>query len=113
MGVYSIQKIDELSGGDADFALSIIQVFLEETPQDMYSLEQAIAAENHTLIYQAAHKIKPNVDLLGMVRTHQLILGIEQQGRSNGDLQQIRSDFAESELLAKAMEQIKVDYKLD
>lgn len=44
--------------------LSIIQVFLEETPQDMYSLEQAIAAENHTLIYQAAHKIKPNVDLL-------------------------------------------------
>ena len=49
-----------------------------------------------------------------MVRTHHLILGIEQQGRSNGDLQQIRSDFAESkELLAKAMEQIKVDYKLD
>ena len=64
--IYNLDKINEMAEGDEDFINSVISVFLEEVPQDLELLEVALNEQNHDQVYKLAHKIKPNVDLLGM-----------------------------------------------
>ncbi|WP_224489210.1 Hpt domain-containing protein [Robertkochia flava] len=88
---YNLDKLNELSGGDKDFNVSIIEVFLSETPADMESLEGAVNAGDHEKIYQHAHKIKPNADLLGMNDALEAVLAIEGHARGDKDMDAIRS----------------------
>lgn len=88
---YSLDKLNELSGGDKDFNVSIIEVFLAETPSDMSSLEGAVAAKEFDKIYQHAHKIKPNADLLGIEAALEAVLTIEKHARGDQDIAAIET----------------------
>ncbi|MBU2998050.1 Hpt domain-containing protein [Cellulophaga baltica] len=79
--IYSLDKINELADGDEEFILSVVSVFLEEVPEDLSLLETAVDAKDFPSIYQLAHKIKPNVDLLGMEQTRANALAIENLGK--------------------------------
>lgn len=87
---YNLDKLNELSGGDKDFNVSIIEVFLAETPADMDQLEEAVQAEEYEKIYQHAHKIKPNADLLGINEALEAVLTIEGHARGDKDIAAIR-----------------------
>lgn len=91
--IYSLDKINEMADGDEDFILSVISVFLEEVPPDLEALEAAIEASNYEQVYQLAHKIKPNVDLLGMEQTRATALEIETLGKTEGNMEEIRERF--------------------
>ncbi|GLB53201.1 phosphotransfer protein [Neptunitalea chrysea] len=80
--MYNLGKIEELSGGDQDFILSVVALFIEEVPQDMEQIEFAISEKNFLKVYQHAHKIKPNVDLVGLDVAFQEILEIEQSAKN-------------------------------
>ncbi|MEZ2414573.1 Hpt domain-containing protein [Muriicola sp. E247] len=86
--IYSLDKLNEMADGDNDFVLSVITVFLEEVPQDLEDLEKAIDEGDYENVYQLAHKIKPNVDILGMEQTRAIALEIETLGKDvkNKDL---------------------------
>ena len=88
---YNLDKLNELSGGDKDFNVSIIEVFLAETPADLESLENAVAEKDFEKIYQHAHKIKPNADLLGMNEALESILTIEGHARGDQDIAAIQN----------------------
>ncbi len=83
--IYSLDKINEMAEGDTDFINSVISVFLEEVPQDLENLEAAIRDKNYEKVYKLAHKIKPNVDLLGMEQTRAIALEIETLGKTPGN----------------------------
>lgn len=101
--IYNLDKINEMAEGDMDFVQSVIAVFLEEVPQDLKDLEQAIEAANYDQVYKLAHKIKPNVDLLGMEQTRAVALEIETLGKSEGNMSVIRERFP---LLKRDVEQV-------
>ena len=44
--IYTLDKINEMAEGDEDFIISVVSVFLEEVPEDMTALENAIASED-------------------------------------------------------------------
>lgn len=90
---YNLDKLDELSGGDRDFNVSIIEVFLAETPADLENLSGAIDDQAYDLIYQHAHKIKPNAELLGVDKAFESVLDIEKHARGDQDLEAIKSLF--------------------
>lgn len=83
---YNLDKLNELSGGDKEFNVSIIEVFLAETPADMQNLAAAVEAKDHDKIYQYAHKIKPNADLLGVNAALEAVLAIEVHARGDQDM---------------------------
>lgn len=83
--IYNLDKINEMAEGDTDFITSVIAVFLDEVPQDLQNLEAAINDGDYEKVYKLAHKIKPNVDLLGMEQTRAIALEIETLGKSPGD----------------------------
>lgn len=91
--IYSLDKINEMAEGDEEFIKSVVSVFLEEVPVDLRELESAISASNYQQVYKLAHKIKPNVDLLGMEQTRAVALEIETLGKSEGNMDRIRERF--------------------
>ncbi|WP_222983647.1 Hpt domain-containing protein [Flagellimonas meishanensis] len=91
--IYNLDKINEMAEGDQDFVISVISVFLDEVPADLASLENAIEAEDYENIYKMAHKIKPNVDLLGMEQTRATALEIETMGKTEASMDEIKGHF--------------------
>lgn len=108
--IYSLDKINEMADGDVDFINSVISVFLEEVPQDLEGLEHALSTSNYEQVYQLAHKIKPNVDLLGMEQTKAAALEIETLGKSEANMAEIQNIFP---ILKKDIEQVVSELRKD
>ncbi len=108
--IYTLDKINEMAEGDEEFVFSVISVFLEEVPEDLEALEQAIAARNFEQIGKMAHKIKPNVDLLGMEQTRANAYDLEQLGKNSGSMDEIEAKFP---LLKKDVEQVMSELRKD
>lgn len=108
--IYSLDKLKELADGDEDFIHSVVSVFLDEVPEDLEQLEIALKQKNYPSIYQLAHKIKPNVDLLGMEQTRAAALEIENLGKQGNTGEQIDKIFP---ILKKDIYQVVAELKKD
>ncbi len=108
--IYSLDKLNEMADGDNDFINSVISVFLEEVPTDLEMLEQAIEKKDYPNVYQLAHKIKPNVDLLGMEQARANALEIETLGKKEGSGAEIERLFP---LLKNDINQVVSELKKD
>lgn len=67
---YKLYRVRELAEGDEDFIKSLVEAFLEEVPEDAQRLKKAVAEKDFYTTYQAAHKMKPTIDLfeLGVLK---------------------------------------------
>ncbi len=108
--IYSLSKINELADGDEEFINSVVAVFLKEVPTDLVLLEAAIAKKNYSSIYQLAHKIKPNVDLLGMEQTRAAALEIENLGKQGNTGAEIDALFP---ILKRDIHQVIAELRKD
>lgn len=108
--IYNLDKINEMADGDQDFINSVISVFLEEVPEDLEALEKALSAKDHEQVYKLAHKIKPNVDLLGMEQTRAIALEMETLGKQEANMAEIEKRFP---MLKKDINQVVSELKKD
>ena len=108
--IYNLDKINEMAEGDEEFINSVVSVFLEEVPEDLDQLEKSIAQKNYESVYQLAHKIKPNVDLLGMEQARATALEIETLGKSSANSAKIEELFPR---LKKDIQQVVSELKND
>ncbi|MBP0905149.1 Hpt domain-containing protein [Mariniflexile gromovii] len=60
---YKLFRVRELADNDEDFIATLAEAFLEEVPEDAERLKKAVAAKDYHEAYQAAHKMKPTIDL--------------------------------------------------
>jgi HPt (histidine-containing phosphotransfer) domain-containing protein len=111
--IYSLDKINEMAEGDQDFINSVISVFLEEVPEDLEALEIALQEKNYDQVYKLAHKIKPNVDLLGMEQTRAAALEIETLGKSEANMADIERIFPALKAdIHQVVGELKTDFNL-
>lgn len=68
---YKLFRVRELADNDEDFIAALAEAFLEEVPEDADRLKKAVAEGDFYNAYQAAHKMKPTIDLfeLGVLDT--------------------------------------------
>jgi len=68
---YKLYRVKELADNDEEFISALAAAFLEEVPEDAERLKKAVAEKDYYNAYQAAHKMKPTVDLfeLGVLDT--------------------------------------------
>ena len=71
---YKLSRVRELADNDEDFVMSLAQAFLEEVPEDADRLAKAVADKDYFNAYQAAHKMKPTIDLFELGVLDELIL---------------------------------------
>lgn len=60
---YKLFRVRELADNDEDFVMALAATFLEEVPEDADRLKKAVAEKDYHTAYQAAHKMKPTIDL--------------------------------------------------
>ncbi|WP_378187091.1 Hpt domain-containing protein [Aquimarina sp. W85] len=106
---YSLNHINELSGGDQEFTTVLVQTFLEEIPPDLDSMLEAVKSDNPGLEYQYAHKMKPNLQLFGIELLTQ-IKQVEAWAKADKDKDQILPTI---EYIVKTVNEAIEDLKND
>jgi HPt (histidine-containing phosphotransfer) domain-containing protein len=68
---YKLDRVREMADNDEDFVAALAAAFIEEVPEDAERLRKAVPEADFYEAYQAAHKMKPTVDLfeLGILET--------------------------------------------
>ncbi|MBU2950131.1 Hpt domain-containing protein [Tamlana agarivorans] len=68
---YKLFRVRELADNDEEFIAALAEAFLGEVPEDAERLKKAVADKDYYNAYQAAHKMKPTIDLfeLGVLDT--------------------------------------------
>ena len=90
---YNLDKILELGDGDKEFVEAVVIAFVEEIPADLIRFTKAVDSGNYTETYQVSHKIKPNLDLLGMDESYQLNLQILAWAKAETNSTDIRNAY--------------------
>jgi two-component system, sensor histidine kinase and response regulator len=76
-------KTLERLGGDEKLFHEVIGIFLEEVPQHMASLKQAIGQQNAKAIEELSHKLKGELGYLGIAEVSQMVRELEELGRKS------------------------------
>ncbi len=79
--LYNLSQLEELAGGSQEFVESMVDTFLEHTPQQVIDLRAAFDANDMDSLGKLGHKIKPNIDLFGITSLHEAIRVIEHNGK--------------------------------
>ncbi|MBU3823017.1 Hpt domain-containing protein [Flavobacteriaceae bacterium XHP0103] len=109
---YKLFRVRELADNDEDFIATLAATFLEEVPEDAERLKKAVAEKDYFNAYQAAHKMKPTVDLfeLGVLDT---LIEVQDWGKFEKkeiDIQP-KLDIVIS-AVEKASEELRTDFNL-
>lgn len=106
---YKLDRVRELADNDEDFVYSLVQAFLEEVPEDAERLQKAVAEKDYFNTYQAAHKMKPTVDLFELGVLPDLIV-VQDWGKFEKSDENIE---AELQKVLDAVDNAKAEIKED
>jgi len=62
----SLNYLYEFSNGDRLFVKDMVATFIKESPKTLADLQSAFNRKNWEVVYQSAHRLKPNFMMLGM-----------------------------------------------
>ena len=109
---YKLYRVRELADGDEDFVMAIAGAFLEEVPEDAARLKKAVAEADYYTTYQAAHKMKPTIDLFELGVLDNLIT-VQDWGKDEKKDEDISDQLKiVLEAVERAVEEIKIDFNL-
>lgn len=75
------EHLHQISGGDKEFELELLQLFFEDAQGHLEGLRRAIATQNLNQLEQAAHHIKGASANVGLQHLAETAGQIEQQAR--------------------------------
>ncbi len=108
---YSLDSVKELSGGDNEFIVVLVQTFLEEIPPDLDNMAEAVNNDNPQTAYQYAHKMKPNLQLfdIDLLKEIKQIESWSKSGKSKEEILPILNHIVAT--VNKAIESLKADFQ--
>ena len=109
---YKLYRVRELADGDEEFVATLAAAFLEEVPEDAERLRVAVSENDHYNAYQAAHKMKPTIDLFELGVLQDLI-----EVQDWGKFEKTDLDISEKLTIVltavnNASEELKADFNL-
>jgi len=72
----------DIADGSNEFIIESIDMFLHHTPEMLQMIDKAIAENDWTVAYQAAHKLKPNLGFFGMPISQAAVQEVEIMAKS-------------------------------
>lgn len=107
--VTNLDYLIELSKGNKEFVVEMIEIFLAENPEEIASLENAISEQNFEQIKSAAHKMKSTIPFVGLDKLIEKDLAeIEKLGLEQINIQRIHTLFLNiKDICLKASEELK------
>lgn len=110
---YNLSKVYEISDNDNEFALQIVNLFLQEVPPEIKNIKEGIELKDYQRTYSAAHKIKPTLDLLGMDLAYDDNMEIMNWTKTEGKRKEIKDVYKKlKDRIDLATDEIKKDFNL-
>jgi HPt (histidine-containing phosphotransfer) domain-containing protein len=110
---YNLSKVYAISDNDEEFAKQIVTLFTEEVPAEIKNIRTGVEDKDHKKVYQAAHKIKPTLDLLGMQLAYDDVLTIEKWSKAEGRRKEIKEVVKSlREHVDNTLKEVKKNYNL-
>lgn len=109
---YKLERVREMADQDEDFVAALAAAFIDEVPEDAERLRKAVPEKDYYETYQAAHKMKPTIELFDLGVYDELIEvqdwgKFEQEGKNvDAQLQKVLS------AVENATKEIKADFNL-
>jgi len=107
----SLQNLLDFSRGKNDFVVKMLRLLLEQTPPAVQGIGDGIAAANWEDVRALAHKMKPNIHLMGNPELDKLILTLEKDADSRTSVEtlpEVYEDFRQ--LYDRAMEELQAAF---
>ena len=104
-----LNYLEELSGGDKTFEKQILQQFLQQTPEELNQLQQAVDSEAYDTIRQTAHNLKSTVGYMGLTEElHPYLTRMEQEATAGKtDAMNVDLDYVKATCSA-ALKEVEV-----
>lgn len=83
--LYNISSIRTISRGNEEFVLKMVNMFIEQTPVQFKEMESSYHQSDYKAMGAIAHKLKPNIDNMGIVSLKDAIRQIEKIGKAGVD----------------------------
>jgi len=102
----ALDRLREMVGGDEAFLIELIQTFLEDAPQDLTRMRQALESQDAALLRRAAHSLKSNSAEFGASALHQMCKQMEKMGKQgifDGAAERVSEIESEYERVKKAL----------
>lgn len=87
--LYSLEQLETLSSGDEAFINKMVDMFIHMAPEAVDRMVTALANDDLEDLGAAAHKIKPSIDMMGIVSLRQKIRDLEQWGKNRTNVESI------------------------
>ncbi|MBL4658370.1 MAG: response regulator [Flavobacteriales bacterium] len=84
-----ITVLRDFTGGKVKLMISTINVLVEELPKNLQIMEEAVKIKDWERLRAVAHKMKPNIMLIGSEYMRGLIVKIERLAAEQSDLHEI------------------------
>ncbi|MES2286452.1 MAG: Hpt domain-containing protein [Bacteroidota bacterium] len=100
--------LSEMMGGKKNLMLGIMDAFLEQIPEELGSINDAVTNTNYPKIKNVAHTMKSTVSIMGIYSLEPILKEMEALGASIGDIEKIRTLNLELNLICKkAIEEVE------
>lgn len=83
--------LSEMMGGKKNLMLGIMDAFLEQIPDELYSINDAVTNANYPIIKNVAHTMKSTVSIMGIYSLEPVLKEIEALGSTAGSIEKIRA----------------------
>ncbi|MBO6515894.1 MAG: Hpt domain-containing protein [Bacteroidia bacterium] len=80
--LYSLDQLEALASGDKAFVDKMVDMFIQMAPESVDRMVTALADNDLEDLGAAAHKVKPSIDMMGIVSLKQKIRDLEQWGKN-------------------------------
>ncbi len=106
--IIDLINLKEFSRGKNDFLVKMLQLLINQTPPAVQQIGEAIPNGDWETVRGLAHKMKPNIGLLGNQELNELILKIEKNADAKTELETLPAVFENlNHLLNPAMDEIR------
>ncbi len=100
--------LSEMMGGKKNLMLGIMDAFLEQIPEELHSINDAVTNTNYPIIKNVAHTMKSTVSIMGIYSLEPVLKEMEALGATIGNIEKIRTLNLElNTICKKAIEEVE------
>ena len=101
--LYDLAQLREVASGSEEFVDKMVDMFVDMTPGLIQRIEDGLGAQDWEEVRSASHKMKPSIDMMGIVSLHGLVREIEGSAKNQIDLDSLPEKVA---ALKQTLEQV-------
>lgn len=79
--LYDLTTLRQMASGNEQFVMTMVNTFLNETPRSIKEITAALEKQDWETLRAAAHKIKPSMEIMGILELKEDIKIIESNAK--------------------------------